>query len=197
MGTTGLSDFELARRCSRGDGKAWIQFIQRFSPLVYGLASRMLRDALDTDDACQECFRSLYASIHSIDMDRPLEHWIARKAYGVCLTKIRTESDAIHTGPEGEDASALFDESDEPVSLLERARGKETSLMFDYALREFEAVDRGILHMYCGLGFTVPELSEATGVAMPALRRRLARASRRLRWLFPSTSDQEPLPAAV
>ncbi len=64
------SEADPARRCRHGDPDAWSEMVRRFTPLVYRLSFRMLRDGAEAEDASREVFLRMHRSLDSHDPTR-------------------------------------------------------------------------------------------------------------------------------
>ncbi len=183
MALESLSDAELARRCRRGDPDAWRTLVGRFSPLVYRLGVRMLRDGAEAEDVSQEVFLRMHRSFDSYDPTRPLSPWVARTAYHACLRRLEGAARRELRGdPEG-----LADLPDERGATPEQAAmGGEASALLLRALGDLPAQDRALLDLRYREGLSDAEVAEATGMAVNTVKTRIFRARGRLRgWLAP------------
>jgi RNA polymerase sigma-70 factor (ECF subfamily) len=113
----------LLRLQGSGDRQAWSDFVDLYSPIVYGFARRQgLQDA-DAADLVQEVLLSVSKSIRHYDRQRGLfRHWLmavvrnrlsdfrqgnARQASGSGDTEVLKQLEQV---PSGEDAERAWDE---------------------------------------------------------------------------------------
>ena len=68
--TENSNDADLARRIVDGDELALAEIYDRFSPLVYGLALRMIGDGRAAEDVTQEVFLQLWQNPGRFDAER-------------------------------------------------------------------------------------------------------------------------------
>lgn len=177
-----LSDAELARRCRRGDPGAWRALVERFTPLVYRLAVRMLRDGAEAEDVSQEVFLKMHRAFDQYDPTRPLAPWVARTAYNACLKRL--ERSARRRVTEGDELQALPDER--ARSPEESAADGEATALVLRALGGLPAQDRALLDLRYREGLSDVEVAEATGMPVNTVKTRIFRARGRLReWLAP------------
>ena len=172
-------DSDLARRCRQGDTAAWRRLVRRFTPLVYRVALRMLRNQPAAEDASQEVFIRVHRSFHGFDPTRPLAPWISRIAYNVCLRQIQK------TGRRGETLT-------DPVQMPqpegagrggpeERAATREASGLLLRAVDRLPAQDRALLTLRYREGLSDAEVAEATGMPVGTVKTRIFRARARLK----------------
>jgi RNA polymerase sigma-70 factor (ECF subfamily) len=175
-----VDDAELARNCREGEPGAWRELVQRFTPLVYRLALRMLRSPADAEDAAQKTFLRVHRSLHTYDPGRPLAAWISRIAYHVALRRLGDRSDrALAAGVEpdelGDDGIAGPDHG---------AEAHEAESLVDEALDRLSAQDRALVTLRYREGLSDAELAEATGMPVGTVKTRLFRARAVLRRLL-------------
>jgi len=179
-----LSEAELARRCRRGDADGWRELVVRFTPLVYRLGVRMLRDEAEAEDMSQEVFMRMHRSFEAYDPTRPLGPWVARTAYHACLRRLEGTARRERAGdPEALDAVPDAGAKDPEKAAL----SGEASALLLRALEELPAQDRALLDLRYQEGLSDAEVSEATGIPVGTVKTRIFRARVRLRgWLEPA-----------
>ncbi|MFP4519705.1 MAG: RNA polymerase sigma factor [Oceanicaulis sp.] len=89
-------DRALASGVKRGDRQAVAALTRRCLPLVLGLASRTLRDAVEAEDVAQETFLKVWRRIDRYDPARArLESWVARIALNQCYDRLRRRGEDL------------------------------------------------------------------------------------------------------
>lgn len=185
MALDSLSDAELARRCRRGEAAAWRALVERFTPLVYRLAVRMLKDTAEAEDVSQEVFLRMHRSFDRYDPTRPLAPWVSRTAYHACLRRLEVAGAPRRTACSDPEALAAVPDERDPGPEVRAAAG-EASAMLLRALEELPAQDRALLDLRYREGLSDAELAEATGMPVNTVKTRIFRARGRLRgWLAP------------
>ncbi len=185
-----LSEAELARRCRRGDPEAWRALVVRFTPLVYRLGVRMLRDGTEAEDVSQEVFLRMHRSLDGYDPTRPLAPWVARTAYHACLRRL--EGARRRELADDPDAVAAVPDPAAPTPE-QAAAGGEASALLLRALDDLPAQDRALLDLRYREGLSDAEVSEATGMPVNTVKTRIFRARARLRgWLAPLLGRNAP-----
>lgn len=92
MSTTterGAQDLELLRQAKTGDFAAFQKLIDALQPQVYGLAFRILRQALDAEDVTQQTFLSLIENIEQFREESSVKTWVMRIASNHALKILR------------------------------------------------------------------------------------------------------------
>lgn len=179
MGGQPVSDADLGRGCRQGNNAAWRELVNRFTPQVFRLACRMLRNRTEAEDATQEAFMRIYRSIDSFDPTRPLAPWVSRITYNVCLRRLerdpakRTRSD---------DPQVLEQRVEARYSSPEQQAGaRESTVVLDGLINAMSAQDRALVLMRYREGMSDAELAEATGMPVNTVKTRIFRARSWLR----------------
>jgi RNA polymerase sigma-70 factor (ECF subfamily) len=190
MDPTRWTDDELARQCRKGKDRAWREVVRRFSPMVFRLAVRLLRNAADAEDACQEVFLSMHRSFDTFDASRPLRPWVARVAYHACLKRLRG---AMTRATAAVDPTALGDATAAGnAGPEEEAAATERAGHLEEAFGALAALDRALLLLRYREGLSDAEVAEATGMAVGTVKTRIHRAKGRMRELLAPVAGGTP-----
>jgi RNA polymerase sigma-70 factor (ECF subfamily) len=73
-------------RVLAGDRSAFHPIVQRYTPLLYSLAYRLLGGGPEAEDAVQEIFEKLYRTLPRYDLSRRFHPWL----YAIALNHLRT-----------------------------------------------------------------------------------------------------------
>lgn len=184
MGLESSSEADLARSCRRGDAHAWRELVRRFTPLVYRLSYRMLRDGAEAEDVSQEVFLRMHRSFEGYDPTRPLAPWVSRTTYHACLRRLQSSARRARRLEREPSLSGDFDP--DARSPEQSAEASEAAALLARAVEELPAQDRALLDLRYREGLSDAEVSEATGMPVNTVKTRLFRARARLRgWLAP------------
>lgn len=174
-----LSDADISRGCRQNDPTAWRHLVRQFTPLVYRVAIRMLRDRQAAEDATQEVFMTVHRAIESHDPTRPLAPWLARITYNGCLKRLdKTKRRSQRELTNEEKARLVADPNPSPEL---RVHQHQMSLHIDNALDRLSARDRGLIVMRYREGFSDSEISQATRMPVGTVKTRLHRARGKLK----------------
>jgi RNA polymerase sigma-70 factor (ECF subfamily) len=177
------SDHEshLIRQCRLGNRASWRTLLLRYTPLVYRVAYRVLRDSAEAQDVTQEVFIRVHRSLSSFDESRPLVPWLSRIAYHVALRRHQSKSTSrlVNGDPEiltplGLDLTSTSD----PEQMVAQA---ETYGLLAKAFEKLCAQDRVLLELRYREGLTDTDLSDVTGMPVNTVKTRLFRARAVLR----------------
>ncbi len=179
MAENQLSDAEISRGCRQNNPWAWLQLVRGYTPLVYRIAFRILKDQSAAEDATQEVFITVHRAIERHDPSRPLAPWLARITYNGCLKrldKIKRQSEMELDNEQNKRNAAYHDESPE-----HHVYQKQMAQHIDHAMDRLSAQDRGLIVMRYREGFTDSEISQATRMPVGTVKTRLHRARAKLK----------------
>ena len=160
----------------------------RYSPKVYGLAARMMRDSSSAEDVLQETFFSAWQNLPNFRGESAFGSWVFRICANHCLMRLR------RTGLERREAEHLAGPSFDGAGTLLGApsydwtRGTEEKAL-DHELRHaIERATAGLSEEHRAIfllkdvgGLSYEEISETTGATIAAVKSRLHRARLALR----------------
>ena len=76
----------LVDRVLKGDPNAFTQIVAQNERLVGQIVFRLIPNATDREDLCQEVFFKVYRNLEGFQFNSKLSTWIARIAYNTCLS---------------------------------------------------------------------------------------------------------------
>lgn len=174
-----LKDADISRGCRQNDSQAWRHLVRTYTPLVYRIALRMLRDKQEAEDASQEVFMRVHRSIMSHDPTRPLAPWLARITYNQCLKRLsRTKQIAEKQRELHNDE---LSDGDVPITPESHMDSKQMSEQVVQALDRLSVQDRALVIMRYREGFSDSEIAESTNMPVGTVKTRLHRARSRLK----------------
>ncbi len=170
-------DNDLIERTCAGDNSAFEILMRRYSGPVRGLIARFFRNRAMVDDLAQETFTKAYFGLKSFRRDAALESWLKRIALRQCLDQIRKRK--IETVPfdEDPDGSAEISGPFNPENQI-KAR-----LLLGKIMKSLAALDRMILVLHYGEGYSGEEIAEMTGLSKTNVKVRAFRIRRKLKAL--------------
>src|SRR5574341_1915001 len=82
---------ELLVRCMEGDRDAFAPIYDQFKGAMHTLASHMLGNRADADEATQEIFLAAWRALGSFRFEANFGTWLYRTGLNVCLERLRRE----------------------------------------------------------------------------------------------------------
>lgn len=191
-----LGERELIRRVEAEDEAAFEELVRRHQRMVERLAARMLPDARDREEVCQDVFLRVFRRIGSFRGDSRLATWINSIAYRTCLNRLEGREVPVAGSQLGSEREGSWFpagiEADEP-SPAERMERREVRDLVEAAIGELRPDYRAAITMYHLEEMSVAEVSEAMGVPEGTVKSHLHRARHRLKELLMETVDAEEL----
>ena len=162
-------DAVLVKQCLASDRqvseRARTLLCERHYEAVLDLATYMLRNRHDAEDATQTTFLRVFGKLHKYRAKGPLQAWVMNICRNHCLDLIRRAR--AHGSP------APLDDG----VLAERANAVDQDMSIDLwtAIKKLPLEEREALCFY-NLGWTSKQVAKAIGVPASTIRSRQARA---------------------
>src|SRR5690349_764531 len=88
------TDAKLVERILGGEQEAFSLLVSRFHRIIYSICYRMVDNAAEAEDLCQEIFLRIYQNLVRYDPEMPLSPWIRRIACNHTLNWLKRRSPA-------------------------------------------------------------------------------------------------------
>ena len=171
------SDEELMAAYIAGDKAAFRELFRRYTPLLQRAMARDLRSLEEAHDLVQQTFLHLHRSRLDFEPGRKLKPWIFTIALNLKREYFRRNKRRRETSLEDDRAAEPF----------EGPRGQERSdaaREIARALRLLPAEHREVIELHWFGGLSFPEVAEAVGSTVPAVKVRAHRGYEALRKLL-------------
>jgi len=173
----------LLVRAALGDDGAVRECLERFGPVVWGLARRMSPTRADAEDAVQEIFLDLWAHGERYDAARASEEaFVAVVARRRLIDRRRrtqrrpaTQPFEDQAGDRGQHADLASDGG--PERCAEAALAAR-------AMNQLRPAQREVLRLSVAEGLTHPEIAERTGMPLGTVKAHARRGILRIRGLL-------------
>jgi RNA polymerase sigma factor (sigma-70 family) len=172
---------ELIERARRGDRAAQAALYERFAPMVYTLARRVLASPAAAEDVLHDTFIDVIGKLASFRGESEVGFWIRRIAVNRCLMLLRSGWNARRAGEEPDDALLI-----ETPALI----SPERALDLEQALEALPDVARAVVWLHDVEGYTHREIGQMMGRTTSFSKSQLARAHERLRALLEVELEQ-------
>jgi len=173
------SDALVVRRVLTGDVDAFALLVDRYHARCLRVATHMLGDSDDADDAVQESFVRAYRHLGSYRERDKFAAWLLRIVVNQCRThgtRSRRWTGVDSAGVA--DTDALMDPGEHPSERA--ARADELA----FAMSRLGAEQREAIALRFGEELSFDEMASVTGVGVSALKMRVQRACAQLRTLL-------------
>jgi RNA polymerase sigma-70 factor, ECF subfamily len=171
----------LIGRIAAQDRDAFSQFYDRYSPLVYALALRMLKAQSDAEDLLQEVFLQVWrqAAAYSAQRGSP-EAWLVNIVRSRAIDKLRSirrrEKSFVLT-----DDPAMAESPDNVESF---AGESETRLVMNSALANLPEAQRRVLELAYFDGLSQTEIAARLAEPLGTVKTRMRSGIQRLRGML-------------
>jgi RNA polymerase sigma-70 factor (ECF subfamily) len=170
--------------------------VSRYSPMLYRVALRRLRNVEDAEDAVQDALLSAHKHIDQFEGRSQLSTWLTRIVTNVALMKLRKysrhETLSLDQTQENEGltlANQLVDAKPNPEAICAQTEVHET---LHEALAQLSPIQRSAIQL-CELdGFTTREAANALGISTNTLKSRVSRARTTLSVLLDDVVGTQP-----
>ena len=171
-----ISDAAVVSRIRDGESEAYSVLFERYHARCARLALRLLGDPDEAADAVQDAFIRAYLSLDSYQERDRFGSWL------LCIVANRCRSAAAGARRRTTTATEWVRAQQETAST-DKVREGDHALahQIDNALESLPASTRSVVLSKYGDGLTYEEISADTGVAVSALKMRVARGSAQLR----------------
>lgn len=164
---TQAADVALVQRIMDGDETALASLYDRYSPLVYSVALRVLRDRQAAEEVLQDIFYQLWRTADRFDPARgSLPGWLLVAARNRAISRLRKRSPTA-----GEDLDEMrvelpfdLESATAQKQLLSRVRGE---------LERLPAEQRAAFELAYFEGLTHSEIAARTGQPLGTIKSRL------------------------
>jgi RNA polymerase sigma factor (sigma-70 family) len=168
------SQAELIDRLLQRDRKAFERLYDDYSPAIYGLVLKVLRDEALAEDALQDAFVRIWQKIHTYDESKGrLFTWMLNVARNIAIDKLRANSSR-----KAELTSSLQPNIE--------SRGPSTTMQIDHiGIREIveglSPDQKMVIELIYFQGYTQAEVSEEFGIPLGTVKSRVRLAMNYLR----------------
>jgi RNA polymerase sigma-70 factor (ECF subfamily) len=169
-------DARLVHAVRKGDSRAFDQLVRRHLAVAHRVALRVLDDTHDAQDACQDAFIQALKHIESCEKPEAFRAWlltiVRNRAHNLVKSRrVRTTEpleNVEHSAQGGEDPSKSAYRSE--------MRGR-----IDEALTDLTDIQRNVIVMFDGEGWSHKEIGERLGISEGSSRVHLHVARGKLR----------------
>ncbi len=178
---TRIDDTTLVNQLQNGDEEAYERLVRTHIDRVYSVASRVLGNGSDAQDAAQEAFLAAWKGIRGFDGRSTLSTWLHRIAVNTSLAILRskarkreiTMTDIPAEQPNGTDRERLLEPEEAQPDPVEQA---DTARLVWQAVDDLPEEYRLVLVMRDVEEMPSKEVASALGLSDATVRQRLHRA---------------------
>jgi RNA polymerase sigma-70 factor, ECF subfamily len=174
---------DLVRRIAQGDQVAFALFYDRFSPVLYGMAFRMMNDRGDAEDVLQESMTYIWRKANAFDSSRRSAFaWAIMIVRNKAIDKLRARRRGERLQERVKGSSDLISDRDDTSALEPLFREQRSRVRS--ALSQISPDQREALELSYFSGLTHEEIAAQLGAPLGTVKARIRRGVLRLRQLF-------------
>jgi len=172
------SDEALIDRLKSGNAEALAELFDRYSRVVFSIASRILRDRGEAEDLMQDVFLEIYRDVARFDPVRgSVRTWLLQYAYHRSLNRKKY----LQRRGFYEFGEARVESAAAPSEEIPRCDSEE---LLRSGIEQLNERERRTIEMVCFEGLTLREISERTREALANTRNHYYRGLKKLRALL-------------
>jgi RNA polymerase sigma-70 factor (ECF subfamily) len=176
---------EYIRRVAAGDREALSELYDQTSPLVYGLALRILRNRADAEEITLDVFTQVWRSAGAYDGRRgSVTAWLATLTRSRAIDRLRARANW--------DWQSDFEQAERSRAqppAREAGWLAQQRLLVESALAELPGEQRRLIELAYFAGFSHTELASRTGLPLGTVKTRIRLAMMKLRELLAPAID--------
>lgn len=169
-----MDDQELAAAVLRGGAENFKLIVDKYAPQALALASNVLGNREDAEDACQEAFVQVFRNLGRYDGRAGMQTWLLTIVYRRCLDVIRKRKRAYR----------LYDRA--RLERIREAEGprhaaKPGGPLPENALQTLSPKERTVLTLWANEGYTAVDISRVINVSASTARVYLFNARKKIK----------------
>jgi RNA polymerase sigma-70 factor (ECF subfamily) len=164
----------LVARVAAGEAEALRTLAERHTPMVLGIARRMLRDDAEAEDVAQEALLRLWRNAAGLELgEGGVRPWLRRVTSNLCIDRVRAQRNTS--------LGDTVPEESEPASQITQLAERDLERRVDAALKALPERQRLALTLFHYQGMSQIEVGEVMSISDEAVESLLARARRALK----------------
>ena len=167
-----MTEQELIERCKKNDRLAQQALYDRYSPHMWGVCLRYMKNPEDAEDVLVEGFYKIFDKLDSYRGDGSFEGWIRRVLVNEALMALRKKNNFAMTV----ELEVNMDVAQEST-IDDELSGQEILLLLDLLPTGY----RTVFNLYVLEGFKHREIAEILGISINTSKSQLILAKQRLK----------------
>jgi RNA polymerase sigma-70 factor (ECF subfamily) len=162
---------------------AFEALVREYQRLCWHIVYRMVHDAEDARDLCQETFLRVHRRLHTFRFECPLKAWIGRIAYSIALRHLerRRASRLLHLD---EDDEQIVESVADETFDFDRIADAQVAAQLRAAVDALPPVPRTLVTLYHLEELGIGDIAEITGMSQGTIKSHLSRARAKMaEWL--------------
>ena len=174
-------DQEVINQVLQGDHQAYRILVDRYSPMVYTLAIRLVQNREDAEEVAQDAFIKAYRGLSAFKGSAKFSTWMYKIAYRAGLDYLKKRKRQPYT-VQADEARTMMQEPYDSATPLE---AKERAQLIKEAIAVLPGELGSLILFYYYEELSLREISEITGKTENSVKVSLHRGRKRLAELLP------------
>jgi len=176
----------------RQDERAASDFVRELYPLVLKIVRSHLPRRASEEDLCQVVFIKILSNVGQYSGKVPIEHWVSRIAINTCLNALKAESirPELRWADLSTDQAALLEGMVSNSDAPDPSDAAEARDLVETLLAGLKPQDRLLITMLHLEGYSMDDVSQATGWNIATIKVRAFRARQKLKQIFKELNSQ-------
>ncbi len=171
-----MTELELIAACKRHERRAQQSFFDRYSPFLFGVCKRYIRNREDAEEVLGEAFYKILTNIENFKAEGNFEGWMRRITVNEALMFLRKQHNfnlTVELDPNTDS------ETDTPTAIDELA-AQDILVLLDALPVGY----RTVFNLYAVEGYKHREIAETLGISINTSKSQLILAKKRLQELL-------------
>lgn len=182
MDADNLTDAELIARVARRDKQALEALYDRYSPLVLGLAMKIVGERGTAEEIVQEAFWRVWRGADTFVQARgQFAGWLFGIAHNLAIDELRRRRSRPVTTSTDTDEEMIFDLPDDRVDVAETVFQSVTGAQVRAALNDLPSAQRSVIELAYFEGLTHQEIADKLSEPIGTVHTRARLALQKLR----------------
>ena len=176
------SEKNIIKRVKLQDPIAQKTLYEKYSPVLYGICVRYLKQTPAAEDALIESFYKIFNKIAQFKEEGSFEGWMKRITINECLMKLRKKNNlSLHV-----EIEKAYTVKDDPVAISNINYQELLDI-----LEDLPAGYRTVFNLYVIEGFKHREIAEQLGISINTSKSQLILAKKKMRELYKKKHNQK------
>lgn len=175
---------EIVQGCKQQDRKAQKALYDRYSPVMYGVCLRYMKNQADAEDMLIEGLFKAISKIDQFNEEGSFEGWVRRIVVNECLMALRKNNVLKFA----EEIQPNLDHTEE-LSVEDNLIAEDLLKLLDHLPNGY----RTVFNLYVLEGYKHREIAEELGISINTSKSQLILARKRLEDLYKNVQNQEQI----
>ncbi|MEZ4950202.1 MAG: sigma-70 family RNA polymerase sigma factor [Saprospiraceae bacterium] len=175
---------EIVQGCKQQDRKAQKALYDRYSPVMYGVCLRYMKNQADAEDMLIEGLFKAMSKIDQFNEEGSFEGWVRRIVVNECLMALRKNNVLKFA----EEIHPNLDHTEE-LSVEDNLIAEDLLKLLDHLPNGY----RTVFNLYVLEGYKHREIAEELGISINTSKSQLILARKRLEDLYKNVQNQEQI----